>query len=409
MHETARIDTQRLNRLLAGDGLADLRKRLRQRFTRSDAPPEQFTLTRLTAHERTALAGLLGRARSDAASMRISHTEIDRALQRAGLAPDLRAALEALDGPIVDHGARRERDRRAWAGVFADLAPGALANAVEDSALQGVVKRLAENDPARGRNLLTDAQRVLGELPAHGISRSRLAAYTLDDAHGLDQGRPVATILRRALDPAGALPRMRDVWATQGVLVSALAKPVAVLNLAASGDGPTDRILEPARRNGEPLHLSLRALLQHPPDWRHGQQVFVCENPDVLAAAADELGAVSPPMVCLDGQLSAAPRTLLDQLQAADCRFAYHGDFDWPGVRIANGIFARYHARPWRFSADDYRPRAGPGLQGGPVEAIWDPALAARMHATGLAVHEEAQLPELLQDLEDQMNSIYAK
>lgn len=409
MNQTTPIDTQRLSRLLGDDALIDLRKRLRQRFTRSDASPERFTLTRLTAHERTALAGLLGRARSDAASMRVSHTEIDRALQRAGLAPDLRAALEALDGPIVDHGARRERKRRAWAGVFAELATGALANALEDTAFQGLVKRLAESDPDRGRRLLADAQRVLAQLPAHGVSRSRLAARTLDDAHGLDQGRPVTSILRRTLDPAAEMPRIRDVWATQGVLVSALAKPVAVLNLAATGDGPTDRILQPSCRAGEPLHLSLRALLQHSPAWRPGQHVFVCENPDVLVAAADELGAASPPMICLDGQLSAAPRTLLDQLQVADCRFAYHGDFDWPGVRIANGIFARYHASPWRFSADEYQPRAGPELKGEAVEAIWDADLAAKMHATGLAVHEEVQLPELLQDLERQTNSIYGK
>lgn len=394
------VDDQGLQRLLGGKNLANLRRRLRRRFARTEQPPDGFTLTPLARDERDALAGLLGRTRSHASSMRLSHSELDHALQRADLAPDLRTALEALDGPIVDHQARRERERRTWSEVFADPAAEALAGALEDGEFQRLVKRLARSDPDRARQLLTDAERVLAQLPAPGTSRSALAARTLGDAHGLDQGRPVTTLLRRMLDPAGELPRMRDVWATRGVLVSELAKPVAVLNLSAIGHGPADASLRIAGEAGEPVHLSLRALLQHPPEWRCSQRIRVCENPDVLVAAANALGADCPPLVCLDGQLSAAPRTLLDQLQAADCRFHYHGDFDWPGLRIANGIFARYTATPWRYSAADYQPTAGPALHGEAVEAGWDAALTDRMQRIGRALHEEAQLPELLADLD---------
>lgn len=399
---TAPVDTQRLHRLLGGDDLASLRDKLRQRFTDCEDPQaDTFTLTRLSARERAALAGLLGRSRSNAASMRLSHGEFDHALQRAGLASDLRAALEALDGPIVNYRAERDQMQRAWERVFANVPPGRLATVLESTAFQGVIKRLSGNQPVQAERLLDDAQTVLAQLPARGISRSRLAAHALGNAHGLDHGRPVATILRRALDPTGEFPRMRDIWATQGVLVSELAKPVAVLNLAADGEGPTDQILQSARHAGEPMHLSLRALLQQTPSWRPNQHIFVCENPDVLTAAAEELGTDCPPMVCLDGQLSASPRTLLDQLQAADGRFAYHGDFDWPGLRIANGLFARYTAIPWRYSADDYQVRSGPALQGNAVNAIWDDVLTSKMKTVGLALHEEAQLPDLLADLKN--------
>ncbi len=106
-------------------------------------------------------------------------------------------------------------------------------------------------------------------------------------------------------------------------------------------------------------------------------------------------------MVSLDGQLSAAPRTLLDQLHAAGCRLYYPGGFDWPGLAIGNGIVKRYGATPWRYSALDYAPAKGVALHGEPVEAVWDAELAPRMRATGLAVHEEAQLPVLLRDLVD--------
>lgn len=392
-------DRERLHRLLGGDALAGLRRRLRKRYQRSGTPDDSFTLTNLTQTERDTLAGLLGRRRTAAASMRLSHQAIDDALRRAGLAPGLRTALESLDGVLTNTAAQREHERRAWAGVFTRLFGGPLAEALAGPADQGLLKRLAENDIQTAETLLTQAQRVLDQLPAAGITRSRLAADVLGDAHGLDPGKPVATLLRRALDPERQQIRWRDVWAVQGVMVSELAKPVAVLNLHAGGTGPVDHMLETARQAGEPLHLSLRQLLRAPPQWQPGQSVFVCENPDILAAAAGELGAACPPLVSIDGQLSAAPRTLLDQLHGADCRFHYHGDFDWPGLAIGNGIVKRYAAVPWRFSAADYAPAQGIGLQGEPVAALWDAELAPRMCATGLAVHEEAQLDLLLRDL----------
>ena len=41
----------------------------------------------------------------------------------------------------------------------------------------------------------------------------------------------------------------------------------------------------------------------------------------------------------------------------------------------------------------------GSPLVGEPVEADWDAALAARMQASGMAVHEESQLDTLIADL----------
>lgn len=393
------LDHARLSRLLGGEALADLRQRLRKRYQRCTTPEDSFTLTRLTSTERDALAGLLGRRRSTAASLRLSHQAIDNTLRQAGLAPDLRTALECLDGAITDTAAQREHRHRVWTEVFARLSGGPLANALTRPVEQGLVKRLARHDARIAKDMLAQAQRVIEHLPATGITRSRLAADLLGDAHGLDPSRPVATLLRRALDPDRLLTRWREVWAGQGVMVSELAKPVAVLNLRTEGADPVDRLLETARQAGEPLHLSLRQLLRMPPQWQREQPIYICENPDILAAAADALSTACLPMVSLDGQLSAAPRTLLDQLHAAGCPLYYHGDFDWPGLAIGNGIVKRYAAKPWRFSAADYAPRQGIELQGEPVAALWDDGLAAKMRAMGLAVHEEAQLSILLQDL----------
>lgn len=45
---------------------------------------------------------------------------------------------------------------------------------------------------------------------------------------------------------------------------------------------------------------------------------------------------------------------LLDALAATGCRFAYHGDFDWPGIALANRVIRRYEALPWRMGTADY-------------------------------------------------------
>ncbi|MGN8157945.1 TIGR02679 family protein [Salinisphaera sp. RV14] len=393
------VDGERLHRLLGGPELAGLRQRLRKRYAAAETPVDGFTLGQLTAAERDALTGLLGRRRSNQRSLRLSHDKLDQALRAAELADNLRQALECLDGPIVDTRTARERADRAWAEVFAAPTHAALAETLAERRTQGLLKRLAGRDVDTARRLIAQAEAVLARLPAPGIARARLAADALGDAHGLDAGQPVATLVRRTLDGARQFERVRDLWAQYGVLVNELAKPVAVLNLQASGAGVADRLITTAREAGAPLHLSLRLLARNPPLWRPGQTVHVCENPEVLAAAADALAADSAPLVCIDGQLSAAPRTLLDQLARAGCDFVYHGDFDWPGLTIANGIMARYGARPWRYRAADYTPTDGPPLTGEPVEARWDDALAARMKATGVAVHEESQLDRLLADL----------
>jgi uncharacterized protein (TIGR02679 family) len=78
-------------------------------------------------------------------------------------------------------------------------------------------------------------------------------------------------------------------------------------------------------------------------------EVRMCENPVVVAAAADELGARCQPLVCVGGQPSAAMWRLLELLAAGGARFDYHGDFDWGGARIARTVLQRVDWQPWRY------------------------------------------------------------
>lgn len=89
-----------------------------------------------------------------------------------------------------------------------------------------------------------------------------------------------------------------------------------------------------------------------------GRPVYVCENPNIVAIAADRLGPHCAPLICTDGMPAAAQRTLLTQLARAGARLLYHGDFDWPGLRIANLVIRSFRAEPWRLGAGDYAEHA---------------------------------------------------
>src|SRR5207253_6117247 len=82
--------------------------------------------------------------------------------------------------------------------------------------------------------------------------------------------------------------------------------------------------------------------------------VFICENPAIVAAAANRLGPRCAPLVSIEGQPKTAAHLLLTKLRDAKVRLLYHGDFDWGGIRIANLMRRRYGAEPWRFSVNDY-------------------------------------------------------
>jgi uncharacterized protein (TIGR02679 family) len=148
-------------------------------------------------------------------------------------------------------------------------------------------------------------------------------------------------------------------------------------------------------------------LLRSPPCWTvNGRNVFVCENANLLAIAADELGLHCAPLICTDGMPAAAQRTLLNQLSRAGACLQYHGDFDWPGLRIGNHVMREYSARPWRFGAAEYTAaiasaaRPGRQLEGPEVVASWDDALALAMHRHQLSIAEESLAESLLQDLD---------
>ena len=409
----------KLERLLGGPALASLRQRLRRQFERHGEGPaaNMLLLSQLSVTEHEALALLTGRPARPTRSVRIDVARLDDSLLAAGIAGSLREALEQLDGPIVNPNIQRAEAEAVWSGMAGAVRRDARLQAwAQTPAAGSLLKRLVRQDAVAAEALLVQADAVLQQLPAIGLTRAQLAAQTLGNAHALDAGQPAASVVLAAWrlaeasavsgaeanddDAPAADERSRDVWARAGILVNELARPVLLLNLPllAGSRAPWTA--------GEPAYLSLRQLLRTPPAWAvAGQAVFVCENPNLLAIAADRLGALCAPLVCTDGMPAAAQRCLLTQLADAGARLRYHGDFDWPGIQIANHVVRTWPAQPWRLAAGDYEaaaqaaPHAQRNLPDTGVAAVWDAQLAPAMHRHGLAIAEEALADSLIEDL----------
>jgi uncharacterized protein (TIGR02679 family) len=414
----------RLKRLLGGAELASLRLRMRRYFERVEngASGDVLTLTQLSATEHEALALLTGRPSRPSRSARIDVRQLDATLIEAGIAGSLRAALELIDGPIENRAANRNGIQAQWDSVTShDGWHVALSDWVVTPAAIRLLKRLTRQNPVNAQHLLERADIVLRRLPADGVPLSQLAAETLGNAHALDSGEPTATIIlaawrhleRRHTSDVNSLEdndtqddcrlpheRIRDIWARSGVLVNELARPVLFLNLPVADHRAI------VGTSGEPAYMSLRRLLRNPPVWAvNDVTVFVCENPNLMAIVADKLGASSAPLVCTDGMPAAAQRTLLTQLEIAGARLVYHGDFDWPGLQIANHMISTWQMNLWRFGAKDYEvavtnaPHMRHDLSGACVAASWDPALMLAMQHHGIAIAEESVAASLLVDL----------
>ncbi|MGY4924617.1 TIGR02679 family protein [Streptomyces sp. 900105755] len=411
----AKVDGERLARLLGDPGLAWLLERVRQRIAAGRPLTGTVTLARPDDLQRQAAERLLGRPPSTGRSLTLRLDTVDETLRRSGVSPDgLQTAVVALTGPVTLRAETSDRQAEAWQEALAPLTTvrADLADWAARIREDGLVRRLARTPEAAGP-LVSAAVRALHALPADPpMSRAAFAALHLTGAHALDEGTPLATLVLsgiRALtgfpDGAGAEWR-REAWASAGLLKDDVSSTVLTLNLR--GTPALDWMADA----GEPAVLTLRSLTRPTANriTTATGDVHVCENPAVLSAAADALGPACPPMVCLQGQPSAAALTLLRALSASGAVLLHHADFDWGGVRIATALGRVAPWRPWRYEAADYlsavtRVNDPQDLTGTPAATQWDPRLAAAMNELRVRVEEESLLDVLLSDLQTAAHS----
>ncbi|MET8486299.1 TIGR02679 family protein [Streptomyces tendae] len=414
---------------LTGPGLTRLWQGARKRLESNGVQATgSLRLTAMNAQERNDLSLLLGKPLTGAA-VTIRLDVLDARLRASAAGLGLRQTLEELGPPLTDRRAARAdvaaRREQVWSSLASSLDASPLADQEWPRQWYDLLRRSGVPrgvTPEAAIWTLHQAVQVLTALlgpdgPERNGTRGRgeLAAMTTGSAHGLDDGTWLARLVQRGVAlahgtefPDDAAGR-RALWRLVSVTPDEVSSTVLTYGLRPDGEGWRERALRERADHHAEVHVTPRDLhglrLQLPA----GTLIHICENPRVVEAAAD--AACVQPLVCTSGSAATVVFTLLDALTATGCRFAYHGDFDWPGIALANRVIRRYEARPWRMGTADYEHLAARSqaegipqlaLDGQPVDADWDPDLAPAMTALDVALHEEATLDLLVADLSRQ-------
>lgn len=367
----------------------------------------RVTLTELTDAQMAAVCSLLGRRRPAGTRLRVDVEQLDVALRAGPHGLGVVGVLETIGGPLCD----RRGERVAASGARDELwelvgdHPVAgrddVSGWIDSLRPRGRLTRLGVTAPDQ---TVTTALDVVAALDDRRQRRLRpcplpvVAAELTGDAHGLDDDRVIGRIVADAVVTMSQQASRHDAWATFGVDLDPVNSSALTLGLP----GPCGTILDVAHRSGEPLRLTARMLRSLPFADLDGLVVSVCENPAVVAVAADEIGPSCLPLVCTDGMPKTVSSSVIARLIRAGATVRAHADFDVGGVAIVGHLVRVHGVAPWRFGRDDYLAAVtGPSLAlGGRITATpWDVGLAATMNATGLAVHEESLLDVLLADL----------
>jgi uncharacterized protein (TIGR02679 family) len=315
--------------LLAGPDLDKLWRAARRRLEANGLTlyGTPLVLKGLTRDEADAVAGLLGILRPRR-EVRVRLDALDLVLRTSSAGHGLIDVLTALGGPLHDRRAEKEATagRRAatWAGLGAHpavVADPRLADWLTSLRGSGLAARLAGADGVE--HLVGRALDVAVRLPADGIGLAVLAAETTGDAHGLDRGRPTGTLVLHALGsladerPPQDAGEWRAAWQAAGVVCDDLSCHVLVMNLHPR---PSTELIAGMVGDhagfGEPVRLTLRQVSMGELEPESPATIFCCENPAVVAAAADRLGEAAATLVCLEGVPSTAGLVLLERLPA---------------------------------------------------------------------------------------------
>jgi uncharacterized protein (TIGR02679 family) len=414
-----------LRAYLSAAGLTPVWAAVRTRLERNGRQATGVLTVDLDEVAADRLSGLLTRPIEPGAGRRVRLADVDAALRRSAAGRGLVSVLEILDGrPVIDRAAARHHSRAQWAEVWhrldAALEAAGLAGAawipdwIAGLRRTGVLTRAGTDAATRALHHAVRALAILlrpAAAPAPAPELAALASRVTGTAHGFDDTALASVVLLRAAACALGRPapesatERRELWQELGVATDAVSGTVLAWQLRPPGGDGWSRMMRSRADLGLVTHLTMHELDRAGPVAfaPPGRPVFVCENPQVLQAAAH--ARTEAPLLCLSGNPASVGARLLRSLLTADSSVRYHGDFDWPGVAIAGRVLA-LGAAPWRMSADDYTAAAARldadhvvVLAGRPAPTPWDPALATAMSARGLAVHEEFVLPDLLADL----------
>ena len=320
----------------------------------------------------------------------------------------LEAVLVATGGPLRNAATEKAQAQEAFAAQRRRLVATLMHAGIPDPVAKMSLRWLGPAERAeRTAEQVAGAWAALpvrpgsSQIAGRPVGLAVFAGQVLDDPHALDRGSAAGRALVRTIvavtaahevpdkvpetvwsaDQVGAAPAAagaalsardwRAAWALAGVQCDQVSSTVLVLNVPLTGPNPA--LEQVSAVAGEPMWLTARmtgagCAATVPPQGT--LLIRVCENPAVLEAAAAELGAACPPLVCLYGRPSSAAWDVLDAVVAAGGRLQISCDRDGAGNQILAGVTDAYPAG----SVDEWLP-------------------------TAVGLYEEQRLSELLADL----------
>lgn len=419
----------KLREYLSAACLQPLWLRLRGRLERNGLRPAGNVMVELDEEGALHLSGILSRTVT-AGQVRVDLAQLDKAFRESAAQAGLVSVMSALDGPLVNRPAARDASKQAatttwqrlddalsrsgldgepWVPTFLEgVRRAGLLTRAGDFAAEAIVQA-GETLGCLASAVGPEGIRTVSRPAEPRFELAELASQATGDAHGLDDGRIASALVLRAVAAAFDLPvpasaaERRNLWAAIGVTSDLLSGTVLVWGLRPTGADRWARMMRERADLGLVTHLTLQELRVAPTLNVPDCGVFACENPQVLQAAVH--ANVPQSLLCFSGNPSSAGFSLLDLLLTAGTSVQYHGDFDWPGIAIADRLIRR-GASPWRLHTSDYeeaadkvRAEARLPLAGPPTATPWDPQLRTVMIRRGIAIHEENLLTLLLSDL----------
>jgi uncharacterized protein (TIGR02679 family) len=393
--------------------LAPLWRAVHDRLS-SGLPVSRVRVGPLNGEQQSAVADLLGLSRMPSEYVTVSLAALDQILMES-VGVTTREVVTQLIGPLGNRAHDRERaavERTAlWAWlsshpvIAAQPALGPWAATVRRNGLIG-------GSASRTREELGQALRVLAELPASGVPLPLLADRVLGNTHALDDGTRCASLVLRALaaiydvEIPQNVQQRRALWERAGIADDQLSAVVLAAGIQPTGDDVASHILRLCAEAGQAAALTLSQLRVSSLASGLPANVWVFENPSVLALALARFGYSCPPIVVISGWPNSAAILLLQRLAAGGTALHYHGDFDGEGLRIAAAVVARTGAKPWRMTSSDYLGSVSDGPPAGRVSEVpWDVELADHMSRLGITVSEERVAAGLLDQLAGQRSA----
>lgn len=170
-----------------------------------------------------------------------------------------------------------------------------------------------------------------------------------------------------------------------------------------------------ASQHNSVLNVPLREVVKvqeiYPASRKHGNIVYVVENPAVFSVLLDEAeknDRAYPALLCTHGQFKLSALLLMDKLVASGAVIYYSGDFDPEGLLMAESLLNRYpgSVAPWHYSKEAYlfsRPEKElSAMRLKKLEGVQSPELFAvktEILKLGRAGYQEGIIPLLWRDM----------